>query len=215
MGLPQEVIENLPGWKRQYGEVFLSQAQDNTIVFRGATLFEVQDYEEIRKKDASIAEEVLLRNAVLYPDKLDLDEFPVRFVTDLSRRVLESSRLSEEKDFNTLLEENRAYAQTYFGLGTAQIAYAFKIDPDEIGNFSLSKFCRYLALSEVATGKVLSPAEQPKSKKRTRGGVTKHPDAKGPAQLVIPPPPDLKSAEPIDFRAQNAAFMSAGLGFEG
>lgn len=205
MQLPELVLQKLPEWKVEHGDVLFKEEDGVQIFFRGATLSEFEAYEHLREKDVNYAEEFLVERCILYrtdPTDSWLDRMNVSFVPSLVKEILLESKLQTEQGFKDAIDKARTEASTPFGIGTALIAKTFGIDPDSIRHFSMPKFCRYVALAEQVTSHRLT-IEKKKSK-RPRSV---------PAEGKIPPmPPGFNPTAPaIDFAAENALDMAQGI----
>jgi hypothetical protein len=237
--LPPEVVEELPQWKYEFGEVFLWKGGDPYVVYRGLTFEEVDEFNQILLHNQDLAEDLLVKRVILYPKGgFDIDDLPAASADNLLAAIKASSGMSDPKAFNTYLEQGRSYAQSIEGFGMAFISNALGIDPKAVRKMTLPVMARYIAMAEMVLGrefKFKTDQKDPKRKKAPTGApegvpVTRDQLAAGLTKLRsmqrrqgfsprnLPtlghPPVDtnVEKGSSIDFQSDNRLFEEAGFG---
>jgi len=157
--LPAEVLENLAGWKKQYGKVHLLPVQEDIYIFCDVSFAQVESYNTLVEHNVEAAENALLSEVLLYPVNLVLEDLPAWTVQKLIQKILSITGMQDPEAFLHSLEQEREKAATMEGMAISFVAHAFNMALEDARALPLSKLTRYLAHAELVLGKKVETAK--------------------------------------------------------
>jgi septum formation topological specificity factor MinE len=138
--------------KKQYGSVFQTSLKKQEVLFRELTFAEfdqIAQHQSSEEFSSADVEELIIKFAVVYPESLDINQYPPGIVSSLAEEILEESGFSSAKRAKQILEQKRAKASEVRSLMKAFVlATITKYSPEDLDNMTFSRLAESVALSE-------------------------------------------------------------------
>lgn len=140
-----EVIANL---QEQYGEVYWNTIDGEMFIHRALTRLE---YKELVRSEANNIdkEDAVCKTCILYPEEIDLDEYPAGIPTKLFEIILKNSFLDSIDAKLNVVNYFRNEMQEFDNQITCIINEAFpNFDIEEVENWDMQTTAKYLSRAE-------------------------------------------------------------------
>ena len=157
-GLPYEVAQELPKWRRKHKHLYSAELQGELYVFRPLTWAEFKELTELQSaKPASF--ENIVEAGLLWPKPLPQDVL-AGVVHTLFQTILEVSGFSNQEALNSGLSWARhTVSHSVDYLAMAMICRAFPYTPDDLESKPFLEIMTLLAMAEKALDAQLQVGE--------------------------------------------------------
>jgi hypothetical protein len=155
--VPSEIRERLPGWKDQFGEVFLiPHPTIQWFVLRTFTLGEFERFQIQNSVDSEQASEVLIKSCLLWPENFDLDDLKIKDMKILMDKLREVSPYDNPQRFISKLEDYRKRSESLVDALYTHLCAAFPgLSIQSIRGMPCDEVLHHLAVAETILGRKL------------------------------------------------------------
>lgn len=138
--------------KKQYGSVFQTSLKKQQVLFRELTFAEfdqIAQHQVSGDFSSADVEELIIKFSVVYPENLDINNYPPGLISSLAEEILEESGFSSAKRAKSILEEKRAKSSEVRSLMKAFVLATIpSYSPENLDDMTFSKLAENVALAE-------------------------------------------------------------------
>lgn len=138
--------------KKKYGSLFQTSIKKQEIIFRELTFAEfdkVAEYQLSKEYSSADIEDFIIKSAVLYPEDIDLDNYPAGQVSSLYEEILEESGFSSPlKAINVLNQKRQQTSEVRNLMKAFVMATINTYSAEDLDNMTYTKLAENVALAE-------------------------------------------------------------------
>lgn len=138
--------------KKQYGSVFQTSLKKQQVLFRELTFAEfdqIAQHQVSGDFSSADVEELIIKFSVVYPENLDINNYPPGLISSLAEEILEESGFSSARRAKSILEAKREKSSEVRSLMKAFVLATIpSYSPEDLDNMTFSKLAENVALAE-------------------------------------------------------------------
>jgi len=138
--------------KKKYGSLFQASIKKQEIIFRELTFAEfdkIAEYQLSKEYSSADIEDFIIKSAVLYPEDINLDNYPAGQVSSLYEEILgESGFSSPSKAINVLNQKRHQACEVRNLMKAFVMATISTYSAEDLDNMTYAKLAENVALAE-------------------------------------------------------------------